>query len=100
MQDTLGNILGGLALQLDDSIEIGDWIRLDGTGSSGKRGRDTWRYTAIDTRNGERVVIPNGQLMKSHFIGMGAQKTCARRCRRPRGAGYGSHRLRTCRRRG
>src|SRR5271169_1069646 len=25
MQDTLGNILGGLALQLDNSIEIGDW---------------------------------------------------------------------------
>ena len=29
MQDTLGNILGGLALQLDNSIQIGDWIKVD-----------------------------------------------------------------------
>jgi small-conductance mechanosensitive channel len=29
MQDTLGNILGGLALQLDNSVEVGDWIKVD-----------------------------------------------------------------------
>jgi small-conductance mechanosensitive channel len=29
MQDTLGNILGGLALQLDNSIDIGDWVKVD-----------------------------------------------------------------------
>ena len=28
MQDTLGNIMGGLALQLDNSIQVGDWISL------------------------------------------------------------------------
>ena len=26
MQDTLGNMLGGLALQLDNSVQVGDWI--------------------------------------------------------------------------
>src|SRR5439155_1439359 len=29
MQDTLGNVLGGLFLELDDSIAVGDWVRLD-----------------------------------------------------------------------
>ena len=29
MQDTLGNILGGIALQLDDSLGVGDWIKVD-----------------------------------------------------------------------
>ena len=29
MQDTLGNLLGGLALQMDNSLEIGDWIKID-----------------------------------------------------------------------
>ena len=28
LQDTLGNIMGGLALQMDKSITVGDWISL------------------------------------------------------------------------
>ena len=52
MQDTLGNILGGLALQLDNSLEIGDWVKLDEL--SGRVVEIQWRYTAILTRNGRR----------------------------------------------
>ncbi|MBK5915193.1 mechanosensitive ion channel family protein [Rhodocyclus purpureus] len=66
MQDTLGNILGGLALQLDNSLEIGDWVRFDDV--SGRVVEIQWRYTAIVTRNGEKVVVPNSQLMKSKFF--------------------------------
>ena len=69
MQDTLGNILGGLALQLDDSISLGDWIRIDEL--SGKVVEIRWRYTAIETRNGEVVVIPNSVLMKNKFFVQG-----------------------------
>ncbi|MCB1587270.1 MAG: mechanosensitive ion channel, partial [Xanthomonadales bacterium] len=29
MQDTLGNVLGGVVLQLDDSLRVGDWVRID-----------------------------------------------------------------------
>ncbi len=69
MQDTLGNILGGLALQLDDSLSIGDWVRLDDV--SGRVVEIQWRFTAVLTRNGERVVIPNAQLMKGKFTVVG-----------------------------
>ena len=69
MQDTLGNILGGLALQLDNSLEIGDWVKLDDI--SGRVVEIQWRFTAILTRNGEKVVIPNGQLMKGKFSVIG-----------------------------
>jgi CRP-like cAMP-binding protein len=69
MQDTLGNILGGLALQLDDSLEIGDWVRLDDV--SGRVVEIQWRFTALLTRNGERVVIPNAQLMRGKFTVIG-----------------------------
>ena len=62
MQDTLGNILGGLALQLDSSIQIGDWVKIDDV--SGQVTDIRWRYTAIRTRNGETVVVPNSLLMK------------------------------------
>ncbi len=65
MQDTLGNILGGLVLQLDSSIELGDWVRIDDT--SGRVVEIRWRHTAIETRNGEIVVVPNSLLMKSRF---------------------------------
>ncbi|MBK9160572.1 MAG: mechanosensitive ion channel [Nitrosomonadales bacterium] len=69
MQDTLGNILGGLALQLDNSIEIGDWIKIDDV--VGRVVDIRWRSTLVETRNWETVVIPNSQLMKNKFLVLG-----------------------------
>ncbi|MFO1285777.1 MAG: mechanosensitive ion channel [Rubrivivax sp.] len=69
MQDTLGNVLGGLALQLDDSLDIGDWLRVDDV--SGQVVQIQWRFTALRTRSGEKVVIPNAQLMKAKFFVIG-----------------------------
>lgn len=65
MQDTLGNLLGGVALQMDNSLEIGDWIRIDDL--SGQVTDIQWRFTALLTRNGEKVVVPNSQLMKGRY---------------------------------
>ena len=69
MQDTLGNVLGGLAIQLDNSVQVGDWIKLDElTG----RVRDVrWRTTLIETRNWETVLIPNSALMKGRVSILG-----------------------------
>ena len=69
MQDTLGNILGGLALHLDNSIEIGDWIKVDDI--SGRVVDIRWRSTLVETRNWETVVFPNSQLMKNKFLVLG-----------------------------
>lgn len=69
MQDTLGNILGGLALQLDNSIEIGDWIKVDEI--VGRVVDIRWRSTLVETRNWETVVFPNSQLMKNKFLVLG-----------------------------
>lgn len=69
MQDTLGNILGGLALQLDNSVEVGDWIKVDDI--IGKVVDIRWRHTAVETRNWETVIVPNSQLMKSKFSVLG-----------------------------
>lgn len=69
MQDTLGNILGGLALQLDNSIKVGDWVRVDDV--SGRVTEVRWRYTAIETRNWETIIIPNSLLMKGKFFVIG-----------------------------
>lgn len=69
MQDTLGNILGGLALQLDNSIQIGDWIKVDDI--TGRVVDIRWRSTLVETRNWETVVFPNSQLMKNKFLVLG-----------------------------
>lgn len=69
MQETLGNILGGLALQLDNSIEIGDWVKVEDI--VGKVVEIRWRYTAIETRNWETVIMPNSQLMRGKFVVLG-----------------------------
>jgi small-conductance mechanosensitive channel/CRP-like cAMP-binding protein len=71
MQDTLGNVLGGLALQLDNSVEVGDWIKVDDL--IGRVAEIRWRSTSIETRNWETVIIPNSQLMKNKFTVLGRQ---------------------------
>ena len=63
MQDTLGNVLAGIAVQLDNSVRIGDWIRVDNM--SGRVRDIRWRSTLIETRNWETVVVPNSMLMKA-----------------------------------
>ena len=72
MQDTLGNVLGGLAIQLDNSVRVGDWIRVDDL--VGRVTDIRWRSTAIETRNWETVVIPNSALMKAKFVILGRRE--------------------------
>jgi len=73
MQDTLGNVLGGLAIQLDNSVRVGDWIQMEG-GPSGRVIDIRWRSTAIETRDWSTVVIPNSALMKSRFTIVGRRE--------------------------
>ncbi len=80
MQDTLGNVLGGVVLQLDDSLKIGDWVRIDDI--SGQVVDVRWRHTAIETRNRETVVIPNGWLVKNRFTVIGSRSDAKTRWRR------------------
>ncbi|MCB1674268.1 MAG: cyclic nucleotide-binding domain-containing protein, partial [Pseudomonadales bacterium] len=68
----LGNILGGLALQLDKSINIGDWIETDTV--RGKVIEVHWRHTAVRTRNGEVIVVPNSMLMKAKVTIVGGEQ--------------------------
>ncbi|HVY61752.1 MAG TPA: mechanosensitive ion channel family protein [Planctomycetota bacterium] len=72
LQDTLGNVMGGLALQLDNSIAVGDWVIING--QTGKVSEIRWRYTAMETRNWETVIVPNSMLMKGQVLVLGRKK--------------------------
>jgi small-conductance mechanosensitive channel len=69
LQDTLGNVMGGLALQMEHTIHVGDWVRVDQ--HEGRVQEIRWRQTSIETRNWDTVVIPNGALMKSQVVILG-----------------------------
>ncbi len=63
LQDTLGNLLSGVALQLESSISIGDWIRVDDR-AIGKVQEIRWRSTVVRTKNGDLVILPNAMFTK------------------------------------
>jgi small-conductance mechanosensitive channel/CRP-like cAMP-binding protein len=69
LQDTLGNIMGGLALQMERSIVVGDWVRVGEQEGQVKEIR--WRQTSIETRNWDTIVIPNSILMKAQVTVLG-----------------------------
>ena len=69
MQDTLGNVIGGLAIQIDNTVQVGDWVRVDDV--SGQVRDIRWRSTLIETRNWETVVIPNSLMMKGRVAIIG-----------------------------
>jgi small-conductance mechanosensitive channel len=66
LQSTLGNILGGVALQLDGSIHEGDWVQLE-NGKQGKVKAIRWRHTMIETRDWSTIIVPNAQLLASNI---------------------------------
>ncbi|HVY61753.1 MAG TPA: mechanosensitive ion channel family protein [Planctomycetota bacterium] len=72
LQDTLGNIMGGLAVQLDNSVRVGDWVSV--ASIQGKVSEIRWRYTAIETRNWETLVVPNSMLMKGQVTVLGRRR--------------------------
>jgi small-conductance mechanosensitive channel/CRP-like cAMP-binding protein len=72
MQDTLGNLIAGLALQLDQSIKVGDWVKVGDV--SGKVSEVRWRYTAIETRNWETHLLPNTVMVKSQVQLLGRRR--------------------------
>ena len=69
MQDTLGNVIGGLAIHIDNSVQVGDWVRVEDING---RVRDIgWRSTTIETSSWETVVVPNSAMMKGRVAILG-----------------------------
>lgn len=80
LQATLGNIVGGIALQVDDSLDEGDWIELENK-TQGQIKQIRWRHTVIETRDYDTLIVPNGQLMSQTIkvLGRRGGKTGPRR---------------------
>src|SRR5206468_8879924 len=73
LQATLGNVLGGIALQLDDSIHIGDWVQLS-SGQQGCISAIRWRHTVVETRNWDTIIVPNSVLLGENIVILGQRQ--------------------------
>ncbi len=66
MQETLGNLFAGLAIQAQRPFEVGDWIKFDFDDNlTGRVTEINWRATKVMTDDQVEVIVPNGPLAKA-----------------------------------
>lgn len=66
LQDTLSNLFAGMHILVENSVRVGDYIRL----SSGEEGHVTdigWRTTRIRQLANNIIIIPNNKLIQSNI---------------------------------
>ncbi len=77
LQDTLGNLFAGVALQFDKPYEIGDWIEVHGSGGQtfvGEVHEITWRATILYGVFDEVLTLPNRLVAQSEVANFSARK--------------------------
>jgi small-conductance mechanosensitive channel len=79
MQDTLGNLVSGLALQLQRPFDVGDWVELDGGQQAGRVTEVSWRATTVMTLDHVEVILPNAGLAKASIRNYSRPSPVARR---------------------
>lgn len=87
-RDTIANLFGSLALYLDGTYRVGDYVVLD----SGERGRVediSVRSTVIRTRDDILVTVPNAVMNSAAVVNESTPRR-KRRIRVPVGVAYGS----------
>ena len=62
LQDTLGNMFAGLAIQVEKPFRVGHWIAV--ANYEGVVTEITWRATKLRTKTGNAVILPNNILSK------------------------------------
>ncbi|HET9399989.1 MAG TPA: mechanosensitive ion channel family protein [Candidatus Acidoferrales bacterium] len=67
LQDTLTNFFAGVYLRLDNSVEPGDYIQIEGS-QEGFVGELGWRSARMRTLDNHLVVVPNTKLATTPFI--------------------------------
>lgn len=65
-QDTLGNLISGLALNTERPFQIGDWVTVGS--HTGVVVDTTWRATRLRTKANDYIVIPNALIAKEAIV--------------------------------
>ncbi|MCX6897772.1 MAG: mechanosensitive ion channel family protein [Verrucomicrobia bacterium] len=65
LQNLLGDVVAGIALNLEKPFDIGDWIWVGET--DGEVIEINWRATRLRTRDNNYLIIPNGNITKQNI---------------------------------
>lgn len=66
LQDTLGNLISGISLQIEAPFSVDDWVEIDGI--EGIIVRQNWRTLTLLTREDHRVMLTNSTVAESKII--------------------------------
>ncbi len=66
LQDTLGNLFAGLAIQIEKPVRVGHWIQIGDR--DGQVQQITWRATKLCTKDGEFLIVPNSLISKEMVL--------------------------------
>lgn len=66
LQDTLGNLFAGLAIQVEKPFRVGHWVRVGDF--EGQVQEVTWRATKLLTKAGQFVIVPNSVVSKDPIL--------------------------------
>jgi len=79
LQETLGNVMAGLALQLERDFDVGDWIKIDDK-ITGRIREVRWRATTLMTKNGDLIIVPNGMVARAVLTNFSRPNGAHRQC--------------------
>jgi small-conductance mechanosensitive channel len=70
LQDTLGNLFSGVALQIERPFQLGDWVEVHSSSDKwvGQIQEITWRATSLIGFGDELIVIPNKTIAQSQLL--------------------------------
>ena len=66
LQDTLGNLFSGLAIQIEKPFRVGHWVAVGDR--EGQVQEITWRATKLRTKAGQFLIVPNGVISKEAIL--------------------------------
>jgi small-conductance mechanosensitive channel len=79
LQDTLGNLFAGIAIQMERGVSVGDWMRLDKGDVVGRVVSMNWRAVTVRADDGSVLVVPNGALARMPFTNFTRESVASRR---------------------
>jgi small-conductance mechanosensitive channel/CRP-like cAMP-binding protein len=66
LQDTLGNLFAGLAIQIEKPFRVGHWVQVGER--EGQVHEITWRATKLRTKAGQFLIVPNSVIAKDPVL--------------------------------
>jgi small-conductance mechanosensitive channel/CRP-like cAMP-binding protein len=66
LQDSLGNIIGGFAIQVGRPFQVGDWLLVDSQAVQAVE--INWRSTRFVTNDDVQLDVPNQQIVRSTIV--------------------------------